>query len=182
MGEERKLACTRTVAVPFKIDDQRPTGGIGGLGGNGSGGGIGLGGFGLGGVGVGVGAGLGFCGTFIASKYSTANVQNSTPDVQIRNQTSNIYSLQPFAVNLVNSSVAADKFLVLLIIENTQAGRPLQFPRRIRMVGVVGEIVFDSIAGTRRFSRVNQHGMIDRKPWITRQITDEQVSAIQRGV
>ena len=80
MGEERKLACTRTVAVPFKIDDQRPTGGIGGLGGNGSGGGIGLGGFGLGGVGVGVGAGLGFCGTFIASKYSTANVQNSTPD------------------------------------------------------------------------------------------------------
>ena len=93
MGEKRKLACTRTVAVPFKIDDQRPTGGIGGLGGNGSGGGIGLGGFGLGGVGVGVGAGLGFCGTFIASKYSTANVQNSTPDVQIRNQTSNIKHL-----------------------------------------------------------------------------------------
>jgi len=64
MGEERKLACTRTVAVPFKIDDQRTTGGIGGLGGNGSGGGMGLGG-----VGVGVGAGLGFGGTFIASKY-----------------------------------------------------------------------------------------------------------------
>jgi len=47
MGEERKLACTRTVAVPFKIDDQRTTGGIGGLGGNGSGGGMGLGGVGV---------------------------------------------------------------------------------------------------------------------------------------
>lgn len=83
MGEERKLACTRTVAVPFKIDDQRPTGGTGGLGGNGSGGGMGLGGVGLGGVGIGVGAGPGFCGTFIASKYSTANIQNSTPDVEL---------------------------------------------------------------------------------------------------
>src|SRR5204863_2268961 len=112
----------------------------------------------------------------------TSKTQRQTSKSEIKHQTSNIYSLQPFAVNLVNSSVAADKFLVLLIIENTQAGRPLQFPRRIRMVGVVGEIVFDSIAGTRRLSRVNQHGMIDRKPWITRQITDEQISAIQRGV
>jgi hypothetical protein len=88
MGEERKLACTRTVAVPFKIDDQRPTGGTGGLGGNGSGGGMGLGG-----VGVGVGAGLGFGGTFIASKYLTPNFKLPTPDVQIRNQTSTINHL-----------------------------------------------------------------------------------------
>src|SRR5438067_1993039 len=115
---------------------------------------------------------------------SHRNIQRPTSKIQRQtsHQPSTIYSLQPFAVNLVNSSVAADKFLVLLIIENTQAGRPLQFPRRIRMVGVVGEIVFDSIAGTRRLSRINEHGMIDRKPWITRQITDEKISTIQRGI
>ncbi len=61
----------------------RSTGGIGGLGGNGSGGGMGLGGVGLGGVGVGVGAGLGFCGTFIASKYLTLTFQLPTPDAKL---------------------------------------------------------------------------------------------------
>ena len=50
------------------------------------------------------------------------------------------------------------------------------------MVGVVGEIVFDSIVGMRRLSRVNEHGMIDCEEWVARQIADEQVSAGQRRI
>jgi hypothetical protein len=77
------VLCEGGTSIAIAARGQRPTGGIGGLGGNGSGGGMGLGGVGLGGVGVGVGAGLGFGGTFIASQYSTANVQNSTPDAEL---------------------------------------------------------------------------------------------------
>ena len=79
-----------------------PTGGTGGgLGGNGSGGGIGVGGAGLGGDGL---SGIG------------APLRES-------------FSLQPFAVNLINAHIAAYEIPIFLIRKTTRVRGPGKLAR-----------------------------------------------------
>jgi hypothetical protein len=105
-----------------------PTGGTGGgLGGNGSGGGIGAGGAGLGGDGL---SGIG------------ALLRES-------------FSLQPFAVNLINAHIAADEIPIFLIRETTGVRRPGKLAWRFRMIRIVNQVAFDSRIRRKRLSLIN---------------------------
>ena len=53
--------------------------------------------------------------------------------------------LQPLAVNLINANEAADEIPIFLICESTVAGGPGELTRRFRMIGVVNEIVINSV-------------------------------------
>ena len=54
------------------------------------------------------------------------------------------FSLEPFAVNLVNAHKATDKVPVLLIRKRARLGGPDQLAGRFWMIGIVNEIAFHS--------------------------------------
>ena len=83
------------------------------------------------------------------------------------------FSLQPFAVNLVNAHKATDKIPVLLIQETASAWGPGKLARRFWMIGVVNEITFNATILRARFSFVDQDRMIDAEPRISCEKSDE---------
>ncbi len=63
--------------------------------------------------------------------------------------------LQPFAVNLINAHVAADKIPIFLIGETAAVRGPSKLARRFWMVGIVNRICFDSRIRRKGLSLIN---------------------------
>ena len=76
--------------------------------------------------------------------------------------------LQPFAVNLINANKTSDKIPVFLIRETASARGPDKLARRFGMIGVINEIMFESIILRERLSLIDQDCVIDAEAGISR--------------